>query len=72
LSRSRFNYPHWLKCSHDKNGDKYFFEGFNSLIELGEVEDGTYELIGEKVQGNPEKVKGHHYKARKGGFARID
>jgi hypothetical protein len=54
------HHPHWLKCSHDKTEDKYFFEGFNSLAELGKVEDGTYELIGEKVQGNPEKIEGHH------------
>ncbi len=54
------HHPHWLKCSQDKNEDKYFFEGFNSLAELGKVEDGTYELIGEKVQGNPEKIEGHH------------
>lgn len=53
------HHPHWVKCSHDKNEDKYFFEGFNSLAELGKIEDGTYELIGEKVQGNPEKIKGH-------------
>lgn len=54
------HHPHWLKCSLDKNEDKYFFEGYNSLAELGKVEDGTYELIGEKVQGNPEKIEGHH------------
>jgi hypothetical protein len=54
------HHPHWLKCSHDKNEDKYFFEGYNSLSELGKFEDGTYELIGEKVQGNPEKIQGHH------------
>ncbi len=54
------HHPHWLKCDHNKKEDKYFFEGFNSLAELGKVEDGTYELIGEKVQGNPEKIKGHH------------
>jgi hypothetical protein len=54
------HHPHWLKCSQDKNEDKYFFEGFNSLAELGKVEDGTYELIGEKVQGNTEKIEGHH------------
>jgi hypothetical protein len=29
------------------------------LAELGKVEDGTYELIGEKVQNNPESIKGH-------------
>jgi hypothetical protein len=54
------HHPHWLKCSHDKKEDKYFFEGFNSLAGLGKVIDGTYELIGEKVQGNPEKIKGHY------------
>ena len=54
------HHPHWLKCSKEKNEDKYFFEGYNSLTELSKVEDGTYELIGEKVQGNPEKIEGHH------------
>lgn len=29
------------------------------MAELGRVEDGTYELIGEKIQGNPENIKGH-------------
>jgi|SRR3990167_3797483 len=54
------HHPHWLKCSHDKNEDKYFFDGFNSLAELNGIKDGTYELIGEKVQGNPELIEGHH------------
>lgn len=54
------HHPHWLLCSHNEASDKYFFEGYNSLAELGKVEDGTYELIGEKVQGNPEKIKEHH------------
>ncbi len=54
------HHPHWVLCSHDEPGDKYFFEGYNSLAELGKVENGTYELIGEKVQGNPEKIEGHH------------
>jgi len=50
------HHPHWLKCDRSKSEDKYFFEGFDAL----EIkEDGTYELIGEKVQGNPEKVRGH-------------
>jgi hypothetical protein len=61
------HHPHWLKCSKDKNEDKYFFEGFynmtkNVIIHANfnpNVFDGTYELIGEKVQGNPEKIKGH-------------
>lgn len=53
------HHPHWLLCNENEPGDKYFFEGLNSLKKNGEVEDGTYELIGEKVQGNPEKVIGH-------------
>lgn len=48
--------PCWIKCETNKPGDKYHFEAFN----LKEVwEDGTYELCGEKVQGNPEKITGH-------------
>lgn len=54
------HHPHWLKCDHNKNEDKYFFDGFNSVAEFGKVKDGTYELVGERIQGNPEKIKGHH------------
>jgi hypothetical protein len=50
------HHPHWLKCDRGKNEDKYFFEGFDVLENK---EDGPYELCGEKVQGNPEKIKGH-------------
>ena len=55
------HHPHWLKCERSKNEDKYFFEAFDKLdvIVGGTLYDGTYELIGEKVQGNPEKIKGH-------------
>jgi len=50
------HHPHWLKCDKIKPDDKYFFEAFDNL----EIkEDGTYELCGEKIQGNPEKVEGH-------------
>ena len=54
------HHPHWLICDRNKPEDRYFFEGFSSLAELGRIKDGTYELIGEKVQGNPEKIEGHH------------
>lgn len=50
------HHPHWVRCDRENNADKYHFEGFDALEEK---EDGTYELCGEKVQGNPEKVKGH-------------
>lgn len=54
------HHPHWLKCDKDKKEDRYFFEGFENLKrENSFVEDGTYELIGEKVQNNPEKINGH-------------
>lgn len=39
-----------------KAEDKYFFEAFDIL---DNKEDGTYELCGEKIKKNPEKIKGH-------------
>jgi len=53
------HHPHWIKCDINKKEDKYFFEAFDLLAERGLYVDGTYELIGEKIQGNPEKIKGH-------------
>lgn len=51
------HWPHWLKCDRSKPEDKYFFEAYDRLMLW--PSDGTYELIGEKVQGNPEKIQGH-------------
>lgn len=53
------HHPHWVECDINKKEDTYFWEGFHALSELDKVEDGTYELIGEKIQGNPENIKGH-------------
>lgn len=50
------HWPHWVKCSESNPADKYHFEAFYSQPFWN---NGTYELIGEKVQGNPEKVEGH-------------
>lgn len=50
------HHPHWLKCDRNNPADKYHFEGFDKLEN---VEDGTYELCGKKVQSNPEKIDGH-------------
>lgn len=50
------HHPHWVKCERCNPEDKYFFEGFDTLENK---EDGTYELCGKKVQGNPEKIDGH-------------
>ncbi|MCS3529985.1 hypothetical protein [Chryseobacterium sp. JUb7] len=53
------HHPHWVECDITKKEDKYFWEGFNTLAESCKVEDGTYELIGEKVRNNPENITGH-------------
>lgn len=50
------HHPHWLKCDRTKSEDKFFFEGFDDL--KAKI-DGTYELCGPKVQGNPEKLEKH-------------
>jgi hypothetical protein len=50
------HHPHWLKCDRNKSEDKFFFEAFDALENK---EDGTYELCGQKVQGNPENISGH-------------
>jgi hypothetical protein len=49
------HWPHWVACSIFDNADKYFFEAFIP----SQYPDGTYELCGPKVQGNPEKLDDH-------------
>lgn len=50
------HHPHWVKCDRDDKSNKWHFVAFDRLENK---EDGTYELCGEKVQGNPEKIEGH-------------
>ena len=50
------HHPHWVKCERDDNSNKWHFVAFDALESK---EDGTYELCGKKVQGNPEKIEGH-------------
>lgn len=50
------HWPHWIPCDRDNKADQYHFQAFDLL---SVKKDGTYELCGEKVQGNPEKIKGH-------------
>jgi hypothetical protein len=50
------HHPHWLLCNRMKPEDKYFFEGFDNL---DSKTNGTYELCGPKIQGNPEKFDTH-------------
>ena len=51
------HWPHWILCSHDDPADQYHFQAFD---EQHPLPDGTYELVGPKVQGNPENRTGHY------------
>lgn len=48
------HHPYWLPCERSKKEDRYFFEAFDGL---SEIVDGTYELCGPKIQGNPEGLE---------------
>lgn len=45
----------WVEVGNG-NEDKYFRDGYEKLEDKS---DGTFELIGKKVQGNPENIDGH-------------
>lgn len=49
------HWPGWLPVG-DGPGDKWFREAFESH---GSKQDGTYELVGPKLQGNPERYSSH-------------
>lgn len=58
--KSTGHWPHWILCDRSNPSDKYHFEAFDRIEEPIDHElDGTYELCGEKIQGNPEKIQGH-------------
>lgn len=50
------HHPHWIKCERSDPSNKYHFEAFDKI---DDPTDGTYELCGTNVQGNPEKIDGH-------------
>lgn len=60
------HWPGWLAVG-DGPDDKWFREGLDNIWEwksgpkknLSEASDGTYELIGPKIQGNPENYTYH-------------
>lgn len=45
-----------VKCDRNNPADKYHFEAFDSAYINN---DSTFELVGPKVQGNPEGFKDH-------------
>ena len=51
------HWPHWIPCERENPADKYFFEAFDATTV--KWIDGTYELIGPKINGNPEKSDNH-------------
>jgi hypothetical protein len=53
------HYPGWLEVNANAPEDKYFLEGILMMPGGRPVIDGTYELIGAKVNGNREKIHGH-------------
>ena len=50
------HWPHWVKCDRNDKSDRYHFEAFDKLTEKI---DGTYELVGPKIQSNPEGYNEH-------------
>ena len=52
------HHPHWVLCDRNDSSNKYHFEAFDKQIRSLNP-NATYELCGEKVQGNPEKINGH-------------
>lgn len=54
------HWPHWVLCQEGKPEDKFFLEAFKYAQEISyHATDGTYELVGPKVQGNPEGFSRH-------------
>lgn len=51
------HWPHWILCIADNPADKYHFEAYNAYNAY--FDDGTYELVGPKIQGNPEEFDKH-------------
>lgn len=53
------HWPHWVLCERANPADKYHFEALDRLCREEYPQDGTYELCGEKINGNRENVVGH-------------
>lgn len=54
------HWPGWLIVGNGKE-DRWFREGRQYLLDISgeEIADGTYELVGPKVNSNPEKLDHH-------------
>lgn len=52
-----YHHPHWVAIDKNKPEDVFHIEALEKI--QNPLEDGTYELIGEKVNSNPYKMSGH-------------
>lgn len=60
LDEKSGHHPHWIKVDFNDPANKWHKVGYYHTIEkflIPRLEDGTYELCGEKIQGNPEKLQ---------------
>lgn len=55
-----YHHPHWVKIDKNKPEDSFHIEALESFKANNEkLEDGTYELIGSKVNNNPYGLNDH-------------
>lgn len=52
-----YHHPHWVEISKEKPEDRFHIEALESF--KGQLVNGTYELIGSKVNGNPYQLNDH-------------
>jgi hypothetical protein len=52
------HWPGWLPVGNGPE-DQYHSEAFNRELSFHALEDGTYELVGPKIQGNPYELTRH-------------
>jgi len=53
------HWPGWVEVDGSRGDDKWFQEAFDDYLEWFNVIDGTFELIGPKINSNPYRVLSH-------------
>lgn len=53
------HWPHWIKVNRDDPDNKYLMRAYYKTLgdNNGPLEDGTYEAIGPRIQGNPYNIE---------------
>lgn len=52
-----YHHPHWVKIEPTRPEDKFHIDALNEATE--KLVDGTYELIGKKINNNPYALENH-------------